>query len=343
MQTPKIPRVTKKAAPSFSKPPAALPTSQYQDNVVSDFASIEAELSALQVSLIPISRIKPDPGQPRDEIDSETLSTLMQGIRSDGLQQPILVRHDENEPGHYIIIMGETRYTACRDLGKTDIPARVSSLTTKDIAKIRRLQLMENTHRSDLKPTEIARAISELASLEGTTFSQAAMNMGFSASKSTEYAALISAPKEVTDLEKRGVTKDVRGLYDLAVLHRKDPQMYRKVLEQVERQHEAGESISIRQLIKSVDRAPEGQKRAGGAARGAVKPGRLRHDEDDAPALPKVAHVVGQEFECNPVLSTKSAVSLRVGHAEGSIHINIPLAKLQELIDGMTAARDEII
>ncbi len=59
---------------------------------------------------IAVGLLTPNPRQPRQVFDEETLEELAASIRAVGLLQPVVVR--VTEPGHYEIVMGERRWRA---------------------------------------------------------------------------------------------------------------------------------------------------------------------------------------------------------------------------------------
>ena len=63
---------------------------------------------------LPVALIKPNPNQPRNTFDPETLAGLASSIEASGVVQPLLVRplHD----GSYELIAGERRWRAARRL-----------------------------------------------------------------------------------------------------------------------------------------------------------------------------------------------------------------------------------
>src|ERR1700757_5132727 len=56
---------------------------------------------------IPVGSVTPNPRQPRQVFDEETLEELTASITAVGLLQPVVVR--KVMPGHYEIVMGERR------------------------------------------------------------------------------------------------------------------------------------------------------------------------------------------------------------------------------------------
>lgn len=107
---------------------------------------------------IRLDRIAPDLGQPRRTFDEAKLGELAASIRIEGVLQPIVVRYDEEEDV-YVIVHGERRWRACRDIGLASIPAIV-----REVPAERRLiqQLMENIVRDDLNAVDRAAALRAL-------------------------------------------------------------------------------------------------------------------------------------------------------------------------------------
>src|SRR3954468_13770122 len=71
---------------------------------------------------IEISKIAPNPFQPRTEFGPEEIQELANSIGEKGLLQPILLR--KHHQG-YQIVAGERRFRAMQLLGRTQIPALV--------------------------------------------------------------------------------------------------------------------------------------------------------------------------------------------------------------------------
>jgi len=101
---------------------------------------------------IDVHLIDPDPDQPRQRFDPAALEELATSIRNNGLAVPILLRPAGDR---YVIVHGERRWRATKQLGHTSIAAEVRDL---DPEEARWLQLVENITRDDLGPLEEARA-----------------------------------------------------------------------------------------------------------------------------------------------------------------------------------------
>ena len=74
---------------------------------------------------IPLAEIDPDPQQPR--VDLGNLDELKSSIDQFGLIQPIIVRPVE-ETRRFMLVAGERRYTAAKELGLSTIKAIVRSV-----------------------------------------------------------------------------------------------------------------------------------------------------------------------------------------------------------------------
>ena len=61
---------------------------------------------------LPVAKIEPRRGQPRENFDPEKLQELAESLQRHGMIQPITVRPMEN--GYYQIIAGERRWRAAR-------------------------------------------------------------------------------------------------------------------------------------------------------------------------------------------------------------------------------------
>lgn len=105
---------------------------------------------------IEVSKIYPNPDQPRKHFDPVSLAELAESIKTHGIMQPISV---VRKPDGYMIIAGERRYRACKINASITIKAIVFD---KDDHSIEELALIENIQREDLSDYEIAMAIVRL-------------------------------------------------------------------------------------------------------------------------------------------------------------------------------------
>ena len=119
-----------------------------------------------------ISRISPNPYQPRKRFNPEDLATLRASIATHGVLQPILV--SETATG-YQLVAGERRLRAAQAAGLDRIPAVIRQLVDRDQLE---LALVENLQREDLDPIETADAYRQLMSRFGLSQDDVATRVG---------------------------------------------------------------------------------------------------------------------------------------------------------------------
>ena len=141
---------------------------------------------------IELSRIQPNPDQPRREFDEESLNELAHSIREIGIVQPISLRQQAN--GLYQIIAGERRYRAAQKAGLTTIPAYIR--TGEDEAAME-MALIENIQREDLNAIEIALSFKKLIEQYKLTQEQLSERVGKKRATIANYLRLLKLPAEV--------------------------------------------------------------------------------------------------------------------------------------------------
>jgi ParB family chromosome partitioning protein len=102
---------------------------------------------------VPIDKIRANRYQPRKNFDKDRLAELADSIRENGLAQPIIVSHDQ-ENGGYELIAGERRLRACELAGLKDIEVIVRTGQTEKQRLA--IALVENLQREDLNAIEAA-------------------------------------------------------------------------------------------------------------------------------------------------------------------------------------------
>jgi ParB/RepB/Spo0J family partition protein len=84
---------------------------------------------------------------------------LRDSVAAHGLLNPILVRASARFPGMYDVADGLYRATACRETGRSPVPALVKELTDDDLLAI---QIQANALRPETSPTDFARQIKRI-------------------------------------------------------------------------------------------------------------------------------------------------------------------------------------
>jgi len=136
---------------------------------------------------VAVGAIRPNPRQPRQAFDEESLEQLKSSIEAVGMLQPIVVR--EAGPDAYELVMGERRWRAAGLAGLDCIPAIVRE--TGDDAMLRDA-LLENLHRQQLNPLEEAAAYQQLLAEFGATHEELAKKLSRSRSQVTNTIRLLN-------------------------------------------------------------------------------------------------------------------------------------------------------
>jgi len=110
----------------------------------------------MELKMIPINEIQPNPFQPRESFEEESLKELADSMKGVNVIQPIVVSRTGKG---YQIIAGERRWRAAQIVGFEEVACIV-----RDIGNERVLlaSLIENLHRTNLTDIERENAIHEL-------------------------------------------------------------------------------------------------------------------------------------------------------------------------------------
>lgn len=180
-----------------------------------DAPAIAAELNGkpLEISL---ELIDEDPDQPRTEFSEESMKEMIASVKARGVKSPVSVRSNPDAPGRWLLNFGARRYRASRAAGKLTIPAFV------DEAHDNYDQIIENLHRDDLKPMELALFIRKRLAL-GEKKGEIAKHLGKDSSIVTNHLALLDAPACIEEAYTSGKCTSAKTLYELRSLHDKYP------------------------------------------------------------------------------------------------------------------------
>jgi ParB family chromosome partitioning protein len=148
---------------------------------------------------VPISRVKPNPMQPRRSFAEESLQELADSLKQNGLMQPLVVNQDGDD---YVIIAGERRLRAAKLAGMTEIPV----VLMEDSDDVRRLELalVENIQRENLNPIEIAHAYKTLLERCGLSQEKLSEKVNKSRSAVTNAMRLLNLPISIQILVRDG-------------------------------------------------------------------------------------------------------------------------------------------
>ena len=152
-----------------------------------------AVVSSDEVGLqeIPVASIRPNPQQPREHFDEESLASLAESIREVGVLQPLLVRAAGDG---FELIAGERRWRAARRIGLQTIPAIIR---TADDAAMLQQAIVENVQREELNPLEEAAAYQQLIEDFSLTHDDVAARVGKSRTTITNTLRLLQLPPSI--------------------------------------------------------------------------------------------------------------------------------------------------
>ena len=163
---------------------------------------LKTYLETGRVIFIPVRSIKPNPSQPRERFDRESLEELADSLRLHGVLQPLSVRRLGNS---YELISGERRLRAAKLAGMDEVPCL---LMTMDESVSALAALVENLQRKDLDYIEEARGLSRLMELGKLSQEQAAIRVGKSQSAVANKLRLLRhSPPVLEALRKAGLTE----------------------------------------------------------------------------------------------------------------------------------------
>ena len=270
----------------------------------------EAEREGSLVELA-IADIRPNPYQPRRDVDAAALEELTASIRKAGLLQPVVVRQAPAAGGHggYELIAGERRLRACQALGWERIPAVQREVDDRTVLT---LALVENLQRDDLSPVDEARGYERLIAEFSLTQQDVADAVGRDRSTVANALRLLKLPAAVLALLHGG------GLsvgHARALLALDDPHVATAL---------AKEAVDLGLSVRDVEDRVRG-------GRAPVRRPRLKQGMRPAPEVRRLEDALRRR------LGTDVRVTLRA-KGKGQIHLNFysndDLARLLELILG---------
>ena len=195
----------------------------------------------VQILQIPLSKIVPNPYQPRKEFESEALSELADSIRQYGVLQPLLVAPGKGDT--YILIAGERRLRASIMAGLGTVPVIVSEYTSQQIAEI---ALIENLQRKDLHYLEEAEGYEKLVNTFHLTQESMAIRVGKKQSTIANKLRLLRLPVSV---RRKLHDSDLTERHARVLLKLENEDLQKAVLQKVLKEH-----LNVRQTEALVEK-----------------------------------------------------------------------------------------
>jgi len=143
-----------------------------------------------------ITKILPNPFQPRMHIEPNELIGLADSIRESGVIQPLIVTKDKNSD-KYLIIAGERRFRAAQLAGLKYVPIVIKESSPQQMLE---LALIENIQRQDLNPIEEAYAFTQLQEEFGLPQEEIAIKVGLNRVTISNKMRLLKLPEPVKEV-----------------------------------------------------------------------------------------------------------------------------------------------
>jgi len=225
------------------------------------------------------SQIKPNPFQPREDFDLQSIEELAQSIKEKGVIQPLLVRRKGD---NYELIAGERRLRAANSLNLKEIPIIIKDVTDKDSLE---LALIENIQRQGLNPIEEAHAYQYLIDKFDVTQEKISEGLGKARASVANILRLLKLPQEIQQEIKKGRISFAHGR---VLLETEDVNQQRRLAHEI-----ISKDLSVRELESLIK---------------AHRPRSVRNKSRQASKEPLVAVL---EEELQHVLATKIKIVKR--------------------------------
>ena len=251
---------------------------------------------------VPVDAVTPNPRQPRTVFEDEALETLASSIQEVGVLQPIVVRRAGSG---YELIAGERRLRAAKKAGLATIPVVVRE---SDDADSLREALIENIHREDLNPVELAEAFRELLDELGLKQETLAERLGMSRSHIANTIRLLQLPPEVQRLLAE---RKIQAGHGRALLSLADAEAQSTLSLRI-----AAEDLSVREveeLVRNYLEHPAARDADAGAKAAALA--------TSVPATPEASPLAEVEELLSEQLATRVTIQSGSGRKRGKVVI----------------------
>ncbi|MEI6831227.1 MAG: ParB/RepB/Spo0J family partition protein [Candidatus Omnitrophota bacterium] len=209
---------------------------------------LESKERKEEIVYVQSGEIKPNPFQPREDFDQQSIEELAQSIKEKGVIQPLLVRRKGD---NYELIAGERRLRAANSLGLKEIPIIVRDVSDQDSLE---LALIENIQREDLNPIEEAHAYQHLMDKFQVTQEKISEVLGKARSTITNTLRLLKLPHEIQQEMKKGRISFAHGR---TLLEIDDANQQRRLAQDI-----ISKGLSVRELENLIKTSrPKGLRR----------------------------------------------------------------------------------
>jgi len=191
------------------------------------------------VAEIEVEHIRPNPYQPRQHFDEDSLDELAASILQLGIIQPITVR--DMGDGRFEVISGERRLRAARRADLKRIPAYVRDADTEAMLE---MALVENVQREELNPIEVAVGYQRLIEECNLTQERVAQKVSKNRATVANFLRLLKLPPKVQAALRDG---SITVGHARALINVQDNQVQKEILGQI-----LTEGLSVRDVEEQV-------------------------------------------------------------------------------------------
>jgi len=250
-----------------------------------------------------VSKIRPNPKQPRQFFDEAGLDELARSMRTQGLLQPVVVRPLPD--GHFELVAGERRWRAAQRAGIHKIPAVVRDVPDE---KLLELALIENVQREELNAIEEAEAYRILIDDLQLTQNEVAERVGKQRTTVANALRLLNLPEAVKNMVR---SRLISMGHARALLALEDAKTIEALAQRI-----VADGLSVRE-VESRAKRPAGTKPRPGRPTQAVDP-----------------NVAAAETALQRVLGTKVRIggNGKIGRVEIHYHSADELERIYRLV-----------
>lgn len=191
------------------------------------------------VRFVNVRDVSPNPFQPREIFDTDKIDELANSIAEKGMVQPVTVRPYE---GKYQLVTGERRLRAVQVLGLEELPAYILNIESDE--DMMELSIIENIHRENLNPIDIANGYRRLIEECNLTQEQVAHKVGKDRATVTNFLRLLKLPKRIQKSAQNG---EISMGHARALLGTDNAEAQLDIWNKIIKKH-----LSVRQVEKAV-------------------------------------------------------------------------------------------
>ncbi len=264
--------------------------------------------------MIDITKIYPNPFQPRHIFDKDRLEELAKSIKKSGIYQPLILRQPIAALERYEIIAGERRYRASMLAGLEQVPAIIRNFSDEATMEA---AIIENLQREDLSPLEEAEAYQAMIKELNLTQAQVSERLGKSRPYIANYLRLLGLPTGVKLMLQEGRISMGQARTLLAT---KQPQALEKLA-----QRTVEEGLTVRQLEEIVTKFNLDKDR---------EAAQKQKRKNKSPFIRELENQLGERFGTRALVVAKSK-------QKGKIEINYDsIQELDRILDVLNISLD---